>query len=251
MTHAFDLVTPAHGSQWEDAGMVAAYHHRPPYPGALFGLLADLATSGPVLDLACGTGEIARPLAALGLDVDAVDRSRAMLEAGRRRGGAEGVRWIHGPAETAPLRDAYGLATAGEGIHWLAWPRLFPRLFARTPRLAVVVRTRARPPWRDELEALIRAHVTLPRLRYTPLIERLRAFWDREGETVLPLRPFRQSVDAYLLSLHARNGLSRARMGEDAARRFDETVRTLVSPHAEEGALRLEVGARLVWGRPR
>ena len=49
-------------------------------------------TGGPVLELAVGTGRIAVPLAASGIDVTGVDTDPAMLaraEAGGRRGRAE------------------------------------------------------------------------------------------------------------------------------------------------------------------
>jgi ubiquinone/menaquinone biosynthesis C-methylase UbiE len=40
---------------------------------------------GPVLELACGTGRVALPLAKAGLHVTGVDRSEAMLTIARRR----------------------------------------------------------------------------------------------------------------------------------------------------------------------
>jgi SAM-dependent methyltransferase len=40
---------------------------------------------GPVLELACGTGRIALPLAKAGLHVTGVDRSEAMLTIARRK----------------------------------------------------------------------------------------------------------------------------------------------------------------------
>ena len=40
---------------------------------------------GPVLELACGTGRIALPLAGAGLHVTGVDRSEAMLTIARRK----------------------------------------------------------------------------------------------------------------------------------------------------------------------
>jgi ubiquinone/menaquinone biosynthesis C-methylase UbiE len=42
-------------------------------------------TGGPVLELACGTGRIALPLAEAGLQVTGVDRSEAMLATARRK----------------------------------------------------------------------------------------------------------------------------------------------------------------------
>ena len=54
-----------YAEQFGDASVVAAYAARPPYPAALDPLFVELA-GGPaahVLDLGCGTGELARRLA--------------------------------------------------------------------------------------------------------------------------------------------------------------------------------------------
>jgi SAM-dependent methyltransferase len=50
-----------------------------------------LASGGPVVELACGTGRIAVPVAKAGVHVIGVDASTAMLEVAREYAGAEGV----------------------------------------------------------------------------------------------------------------------------------------------------------------
>jgi len=50
-----------------------------------------LASGGPVVELACGTGWIAVPVAQAGLDVIGVDGSAAMLEVARERARTAGV----------------------------------------------------------------------------------------------------------------------------------------------------------------
>jgi SAM-dependent methyltransferase len=50
-----------------------------------------VASQGPVLELAVGTGRIAVPIARAGIRVIGVDSSAGMLEACRERAGAEGV----------------------------------------------------------------------------------------------------------------------------------------------------------------
>jgi ubiquinone/menaquinone biosynthesis C-methylase UbiE len=112
---------------------VAAYHHRPPYPSAVFSVLRDILPSEPrtVLDIGCGTGDIARPLAGMVHAIDAVDRSKRMIERGRGLPGGErpNLSWIEGEAEDVSLpRASYGLVTAGESLHWMDWDRLLPRL---------------------------------------------------------------------------------------------------------------------------
>ena len=56
---------PQTSSAFQESSVAAAYQHRPPYPAAVFDILADLITDTPrhVLDAGCGTGFLARPLA--------------------------------------------------------------------------------------------------------------------------------------------------------------------------------------------
>ena len=61
-------------------------------PGDLDLYLALAArTGGPILELGCGTGRVAVPLAAAGHEVTAVDIDPAMLERARRRAAAAGA----------------------------------------------------------------------------------------------------------------------------------------------------------------
>jgi SAM-dependent methyltransferase len=55
-------------------------------------LLAELAGDGPVLELAVGTGRVAIPLAATGLDVHGIDASEAMVAQLRAKPGSERIR---------------------------------------------------------------------------------------------------------------------------------------------------------------
>src|SRR3984957_9432427 len=115
-------------------GVRSAYRHRPPYPDEVFSVLTGLISDAPrtVLDLGAGEGALARPLAALVDQVDAVDISAAMIEVGRRRtgGDAPNLRWIVGAAESAPLGGPYALVTAGAAMHWMRWQETFGRLAA-------------------------------------------------------------------------------------------------------------------------
>ncbi len=124
---------PEYASQFADPAVVAAYHHRPPYAPGVFLVLRDLIVGEPrtVLDLGCGTGDIARPLAGVVDFVDAVDCSAAMIERGQTLPGGDrpNLSWIRRYAEEVPLpRAIYGLVTAGESLHWMDWARLMPRL---------------------------------------------------------------------------------------------------------------------------
>ena len=61
---------------------------------------------------------------------------------------------------------------------------------------------------------------------------------------------FRQSVQAYVESFHARNGLSRDRMETQALREFDEQLRDLVNRHCPDGVVELQIKGRVIWGFP-
>ena len=69
-----------------------------------------------LLDVGCGTGELACRLALRGVDVVGVDPAGASLDVARAKAGAERVRWIHGDATTLPqlqvdLAESDGVTT--------------------------------------------------------------------------------------------------------------------------------------------
>ena len=61
---------------------------------------------GQVVDLAGGTGDVARLLLGQGRQVLVCDPSLAMMQVGRLRPGSEGLQWLAGEAEKLPLPDA-------------------------------------------------------------------------------------------------------------------------------------------------
>lgn len=129
-----------YGAWFKDAQVAAAYPHRPPYPTAAIDVLVQLAGAADgapgrrraVLDIGCGTGDVARRLAPLMDRIDAVDFSDAMIAQGQRLpGGAHpAIRWTESAVETAPLSPPYALVTAGESLHWMRWDVVLPRLRA-------------------------------------------------------------------------------------------------------------------------
>jgi len=92
-----------YGAWFKDPLVAAAYPSRPAYPTVLIQALADLVADGTrvVLDVGCGTGDLARRLAPLVERVDAVDFSSAMIEHGRHLAGgdAANLRWMLGAVE--------------------------------------------------------------------------------------------------------------------------------------------------------
>ena len=61
---------------------------------------------GRVVDLAGGTGDVARLLLGRGREVVVCDPSLAMMQVGRARAGNAGIQWLAGEAEHLPLPDA-------------------------------------------------------------------------------------------------------------------------------------------------
>src|SRR5437868_15084397 len=93
-------LSPEYAAQFQDAAVVEAYQARPPYPDGVFETLVGLIGERPrgVLDLGCGTGDLARRLAPLVERVDAVDLSVGMITRGKTLAGGDApdVRWIVG-----------------------------------------------------------------------------------------------------------------------------------------------------------
>jgi SAM-dependent methyltransferase len=120
---------------WDETlfGGSAGYYRagRLPYPAELasaFQLELGLDGSGRLLDVGCGTGEIALLLAPLydevvGLDADEDMIAEARAEARRR--GHLNTTWLHARAEELPLDlGTFRTATFAQSFHWMDRPRV-------------------------------------------------------------------------------------------------------------------------------
>jgi SAM-dependent methyltransferase len=95
-----------YGNRWADV-----YDEQPgtldPAPAVEF--LAGLAGSGPVLELAIGTGRVALPLAARGVVVEGVDASAAMVQRLRAKPGGGSIRVTIGDMAEVPASGPFRL----------------------------------------------------------------------------------------------------------------------------------------------
>ena len=257
----------SHYADWfKDPDVIAAYPSRPAYAHAAIEFLGELVTDHArrLLDIGCGTGDIARRLAPLVDHVEAVDFSAGMIETGRqlRGGAASNVRWTIGAVEDVPLDRPYALITAGESLHWMDWEIVLPRLAkVLTPNgfVAIVGRDwEGPPPVGARIRPVLMRHSAV-RWQEVNLLSELQ---DRELFTLVSARRFgpelwQPTVEQYLECRHSQRSFARSAMGETAARAFDAELRQVLTELCSGGEIRcvsdrleLAVGTTLAWGRP-
>jgi SAM-dependent methyltransferase len=251
-------LTPENAATFQLPAVVASYHLRTPYPPELTATLLQGATgNGPVLELGCGTGEIARALALHFPRIDAVDLSRPMLDRARAMPGGDhpAIRWIESPAETFEYAGPYALAVAGDSLHWMDWDLVLPALaasLAPAARLAIVSAALGDTPWSADLPPVFARHSAMRDFEAYDLpdeLERRHLLQVVERQRVGPA-PFTRTVADYIESLHATSSMARERISAATADAFDAAVRALVTPHATEGVLTFKAFAAVTWGRP-
>jgi hypothetical protein len=80
-------------------------------------------------------------------------------------------------------------------------------------------------------------------------LEQRRLFRLRGAHTTVPA-PFRQSIDEWVETFHARNGFSRDRMAADAASTCDTALRAAIGRFCPDGLVEQSIAARVIWGVP-
>lgn len=252
---------PDVAAAWRDAGTAASYERRPPYPPQTFDILAGLIhdDAPAVLDLGCGTGFVARPLAPRVHRIDAVDISADMIAEGKALPGGDhpGINWIVGSAEDVPLRPPYALVTAGDSLHWMKWGVVLPRIAAAlSPNgmFALLSTDGAIVPEDQELQGGIRSLIQRystyapPAVRLLDELQR-HGFFLEMGRTETDPMTFRQSVDEYVESFHARASLSWARMSPEDAAAFDASLKRLLLDRLGDTVVQAVRGF-VAWGKP-
>jgi ubiquinone/menaquinone biosynthesis C-methylase UbiE len=264
-----ELFASHYGTWFQDPLVVEAYPARPPYPADVFKLLASLVLNEPrvVLDVGCGTGDIARRVAPLVSRVDAIDASYAMLATGRAApdGDTPNLTWVHARVEDAALDTAaYGLVTAGESLHWLEWDAVMPafaRALAPNGLVAIVDRDwNGPPPLRARLQPIFKRYSQVRTWQNVNLIDELQArgLFEVLGQQRCGPETWQPSIDEYIQARHSQRSFSRAQMDESVALAFDSELRSAISAASEAGEIesseerpRLPVSATVTWGRPR
>jgi SAM-dependent methyltransferase len=120
------------------AGTAEYYaRYRPGYPPEVFDRIRrafDLDGTGRLLDIGCGTGEIARSLHADFEEVVGLDISPEMIAEAERQSARAGItnsNWLRMPAEE--LTEELGrfhLATMGNSFHWMNQADVLERVYA-------------------------------------------------------------------------------------------------------------------------
>jgi SAM-dependent methyltransferase len=147
------MSTETEGSTF--AGTASYYaSYRPPYPDELLShlrLAAGTTGNGILLDLACGPGRVAIPMASHFRRVVAIDVEPEMIAVGKlsaARCGATNIDWRVTPAEQVQLAPAsLELVTIGEAFHRLDQSRVLELLNDWLIEGGVLATLGGEPPW--------------------------------------------------------------------------------------------------------
>lgn len=214
--------------------VVDAYERaRPDYPSEAIALIverAGIVEGTPVLDLAAGTGKLARPLAAAGARIVAVDPSAPMLE--RLRATLPEAETHVAAAERLPLADSSVAAVGvGQAFHWFDAERALSeihRVLRSGGLLALIWNTRDQTdPLQQELTKIFAPFEgDTPRHRGTGSADEL-ARSSLFGELEAHDFPLRQELDEGGLVARVLSVSFVAEAGEAARARVGARVREL------------------------
>lgn len=144
---------------------------RPSYPAMLLDDLRARVRRGDtarLLDLACGTGQVAFALAADFGDVVAVDQEAESVEFAKRKAqrlGIANIRWTAAAAEDVALAGAFDLVAIGNAFHRLDRDAVARRLVRHLFERGCVALLWSGTPWRGDRRWQRVLHDTLERWR--------------------------------------------------------------------------------------
>lgn len=249
---------------------------RPRYPALLLDAIERAVGIGPdvpVLDLACGTGEVALAFADRVSDIWAVDLEPEMIAIGERQARQRGItriHWLTGRAEDADLpADHFGVVAVARAFHrlnrpliaehslrWLRVGGCFVDLGADTSGLFT-----PGEPWLAAAGEvyqrwLPRAHksrqdVTSSRSADQPMTTSQAVLIDAGFADVAKQEfdvPYVWEIDQFIGYLCSTSYSSREFWGE-AWDGFEADLRETLNPFATEGVLRDNISAYYVIGR--
>jgi SAM-dependent methyltransferase len=242
----------------------ASYYSRfrPPYPPALVSVLREkfgLDGAGRLLDLGCGPGSVALPLAHLFEQVVAADREPDMLAEGRLRAAEAGItniEWLcKSSADLSPEFGVFRLVTMGESFHWMDGERTLDALYELVSvggGIAIVGRSLPLPlppmtPWRAAVCKVIRAYVgdrPLPWDQPPPPSDELHAAFIRRSHFVDMVEYEEQfdvewTIESLIGNLYSMSFCNRDQLGARAPA-FERDIEGAVRAHEPSGRLRGE-----------
>lgn len=248
-----------YAEDYQNKIVAASYKKRAPYPLETYAILMTLMNGEKkrVLDIGCGPGDIARQLALSVDHIDAIDASAEMIAVGKTlpAGDYPTLHWICGRVEERECTGPYELITAGESLHWMDWEQVLPylqTLLSEGGFLALTHRWELPAAWTLALNRLILRYSTYKSYQSHNIVHELQSrhlFLPIGQKRTSPV-DFQQSIDDYLTALHSRNGLSLTHLDAATALRFDQEVRTLLTPFAQQNILSLKIVGEVIWGTP-
>lgn len=246
--------------------------YRPPYPDVLFDdLIRRLPVSGAgrLLDLACGTGQIAFPLSKSFTEVVAVDQENdAVAFAAAKASSARitNIRWLTASAETVSLDGPFELVAVGSAFHRLKRRVVAERMNSwLQPGGGVALVGGDMPsdgdrPWQKELQDLI-----VDWMARAGTADRIPAGWDTAmkddpNEQVLARAGFEYlgkfeftaeqnwTVPTLIGFMYSTSMLNRRALGAHSEE-FERDMAERLGPYSSDGSFRLQAGFAYEFAR--
>lgn len=246
-------------ARFQDQSVVNRYHLRPMYPPETFACLNNLIVDEPrhVLDVGCGSGNIARNMLNYVEHIDAVDISRPMLEHAKTLPGGDStkIHWLYGRVEDIEVQPPYALVTAGASLHWMDWGVVLPR-FAQMLTLhgvlAIVDIEEQDIPWNAGYLQIVKRFSNNPGYQTVDLTAEFAKYqlFQKQGEYVTAPLSWQQRIEDYIAAQHARSALSLDTMTAEQAAQFRTEMHAMLVPFAQNDMLTIRLVGRVVWGKP-
>ncbi len=127
----------------------------------------------------------------------------------------------------------------------MAWEKVLPRfaqVLGEKGYLAVVEDVALPTSWDEKVSEILGQYSLNKDFQPYDMIQVVeelekRTLFERVGMEETKPVIFRQSIEEWIESYHARNGFSRDRMGKVEAQECDEQLRQVISRHCEEGTV--------------